>query len=136
MYFSRSYERNLKSGDPIVFYRTGGYYIGVVSTIGVVEKIITDIKDEHEFISLCKKRSLFTDEELLKHWNYDKQRRPFVVEFLYTYSFPKRPNLKRLIELGVIADSTSAPRRFTHISRNKFELILKEAQVDESIIVD
>lgn len=135
VYISRSFERGLKSGDNIIFYRTGGYYEGVVSTIGVVENVITDIKDEREFILLCKKRSVFSDDELLKHWYY-RTSRPFIVEFLYTYSLPKRINLKKLIELGIIADISSVPRGFTHISRSKFELILKEAHSDEGIIVD
>lgn len=135
VYISRSIERDLSPGDVIIFYRTGGYYKGVVTTIGVVESVVTDIKDEQHFINLCKKRSVFTDQELAKHWNYSKYR-PFIVNFLYVSSFTKRPNLQRLIELGVISDIKSVPRGFTKISRKNFDDIIREAEVDESIIVN
>lgn len=136
VYISRSIFRDLHCGDVIVFYRTGGFYASVVSTIGMVESILTDIKDGQQFIDLCRKRSVFSDKELLEHWNYRTNNRPFIVNFLYTYSFPKRINMKRLIELGVIADVQSAPRGFEPIKPEKFELILKETQTDESIVIN
>jgi len=103
-----------------------------------VQQLIGDhyhIPDAQSFVQLCRKRSVFSDEELLEHWNY-KQTRPFIVNFLYTYSFPKRPNLERLIEMGVIKDVQSAPRGFEQISQEQFESILHEAQVDARFIVD
>lgn len=136
VYISRSYERNLRSGDIIIFYRTGGYYQGVITTIGVVENICTDISDSNEFIRLCGKRSVFTERQLLEHWNYSKYNKPFIVNFLYIYSFNKRVNLKRLIELNVISDVNSAPRGYTLISKKNFEDIIKEVDIDEGIIVD
>ena len=135
VYISRSIERDLVPGDIIIFYRTGGRYRSVVTTIGVVENIVTAIKDEKQFINLCKKRSVFSDSELLKQWNYSKSK-PFIVNFLYTYSFPRRINLDKLIQLGVIKDIESAPRGFTKISKQMFYKIIREAQADESIIVD
>ena len=136
VYISRSIERNLNSGDIIVFYRTGGYYKGVVTTIGIVENVIDNINSEKDFIELCRKRSVFSDTELSEHWNYKKSNRPFVVNFLYSYSFPKRINMKRLIEMGVIPDINSAPRGFECLTKNKFIDILRECQADESIVVD
>ncbi len=136
VYISRSLFRDLHCGDVIVFYRTGGFYASVISTVGVVESIVTDIKDGRQFIDLCRKRSVFSDKELLEHWNYRTNNRPFIVNFLYAYSFPKRINMKRLIELGVIANVQSAPRGFEPIKPEKFELILKETQTDESVVVN
>lgn len=136
VYISRSYRRDLQSGDLIVFYRTGGYYKGVVTTIGIVENVVTNIDTPEKFIRLCRSRSVFSDKELLKHWNYDKRNRPFVVNFLYAYSFPKRINLKRLIEIGVIQDTGSVPRGFELLSSYSFKLILDETDTDESIIAD
>ncbi len=126
----------MKSGDIILFYRTGGYYRGVVSTLSVVENIIIDIKDERDFIRQCRKRSIFSDQQLIEQWNYNKKHRPFIVNFLYAYSFKRRPNLKKLIEIGMIRNIESAPRGFTLIDKNHFKLVLKEAEVDESIIVN
>jgi predicted nucleic acid-binding protein len=136
VYISRSIFRDLHCGDLIVFYRTGGYYHAVVSTIGVVESIITRIKDGQHFIELCRKRSVFSDQELLDWWDYKPSYRPFIVNFLYLYSFPKRLTMKRLMEIGVIADINSAPRGFELIKQDKFEQILKETQTDESIVVN
>lgn len=136
VYISRSMNRNLVTGDVIVFYRTGGYHEGVVTTIGIVESIVDGMRSEDEFVLKCRKRSVFSDEELKKHWNYDFRNRPFIVNFLYVYSLPKRPNLARLIELKVVADVGSAPRGFEAISKEQFKLIIKESQSNEGIIVD
>lgn len=136
VYISRSLDRGLNTGDIIIFYRTGGYYKGVVSTIGIVENVITDIKDELDFISKCRKRSVFTDQELKKHWDYKKTMRPFIVNFLYAYSFPQRINLKTLIDLGIIKNSDSAPRGFQKITTSQFNIIMRETRTDESIVVD
>ena len=140
VYISRSIERNLKPGDIIVFYRTTeknkAYYESVVSTIAVVETIVKNISDDDKFIGLCRKRSVFDDEALLTYWNYNPDSRPFIVNFLSVYSLPKRPNLKTLIDLGVISNVYSAPRGFLRISKEKFDLILKASISDERFIVN
>ena len=136
VYISRSFNRELKPGDIIVFYRTGGFYKSVITTLSIVESIHTDIKDYDHFVSLCRKRTVFTDEELKSHWEYRPHNRPFVVNFLYTYSFPRRLNMKRLIELGVIRDIESAPRGFEKLTRDQFNKIMSETDSNESIIVD
>ena len=139
VYISRSIERNLEPGDVLLFYRTGdypAYYKSVVTTIGVVENIIDNIPTEEDFIRLCRKRSVFTDEKLSKHWNFNKKSRPFIVNFLYLSSLPKRITRQKLIEMGVISDAYKGPRGFTQISVNNLKDILRESQADESIVVD
>lgn len=137
IYISRSYKRDLISGDIILFYRTGGYHHSVISTIGVVENVITNIESEEEFIRLCRKRSIFSDEELKKWWNDKPKNRPFIVNFLYTDTFPMpKVNMKRLIEMKIIASVVDAPRGFVQIKNDKFEEFLKEARANESYIVD
>lgn len=136
VYVSRSYFRELIPGDTIVFYRTGGIYKGVATTIGIVENVQTNIKDVHHFILLCRKRSVFTDQELTDQWNYSNRSKPFIVNFLYTYSFPKRPNLKKLIDIGIISDVQSVPRGFAPINSDAFKRLLKEAEVDTRFVID
>jgi predicted nucleic acid-binding protein len=140
VYISRSLERDLKTGDIIVFYRTasGGsaYHTSVTTTIGVVQNIITNIKSEEQFVALCRKRSVFSDCELRKHWNYSTNGRPFVVNFLYSYSFPKRMNLKSLIDEGVIQSTKAVPRGFSQISDEQFNRILEVSEADGRIIID
>lgn len=120
VYISRSYVRNLKAGDIVVFYRTGGIYQGVATTYGIVESVIDNIPNETTFIQSCRKRSVFTDDQLKEHWNYRKNEKPFIVNFIYAYSFRKRPNLKWLNENGIIPDILDMPRGFREISRENF----------------
>jgi len=136
VYISRSIERNLYSGDVILFYRTGGFYKGVLTTIGIVENVIDGIRSLGHFVNLCRKRSVFSDEELSSHWNFRRNNRPFIVNFLYAYSFPKRINMKKLIDMGVITDVNSAPRGFERITVQNFKDILRESKANESIIID
>lgn len=135
VYICRSFERNIKPGDIIIFYRTGGYYKSVITTLGIVENVKTNIKSSDEFIKLCRRRSVFTDHELLKQWNYNTYNRPFIVNFLYAYSFPHCINLQRLIELGIISDINSAPRGFTRITHEQFLTIIEETSTNENIII-
>lgn len=120
VYVSRSYVRDLKAGDIIVFYRTGGIYQGVATTYGIVESVMDNIPNELTFIQSCRKRSVFTDDQLKKHWNFRKNDKPFIVNFIYAYSFRKRPNLKWLNENGIIPDILDMPRGFREISRENF----------------
>ncbi len=120
VYISRSHFKNLKSGDIIVFYMTGSFYKGVVTTYGIVESTILNIPDVDTFIRLCRKRSVFDDEKLKEFWNYYPNLKPFIVNFLYTYSYKKRPNLKWLNKNGVIPDIHDMPRGFREISREDF----------------
>lgn len=137
IYISRSYYKDLNSGDIILFYRTGGYYEGVISTIGVIENVIKNIKSKEEFIRLCRKRSVFSDAELEKYWDYKPNNKLFIVNFLYTYTFPMpKVNLKRLIEIGVINSVKDAPRGFVEIKNDIFQKFLKEARANESYIVN
>lgn len=140
VFISRSVERTLHAGDLIIFYRTAdgypAYHTSVVTTVGIVESIVDNIRSEEDFIQFCRKRSVFSDKELSRHWNYNKSSRPFIVNFLYAYSFPKRINLQRLIEIGVIPTVKDAPRGFTPIKVTDLRNILKECNVDESFVVD
>ena len=140
VYISRSFERNLECGDIIIFYRTasGGpaFYTSVTTTVGVVQSVIKDIQSEEQFIELCRKRSVFSDKELSQHWNYRRKDRPFIVNFLYVYTFPKRMNLKALIEAGVIASTDEVPRGFQRISDQNFQCIMEGSNADKRFIVN
>jgi len=136
VYVSRAMKPHPSKGDILVFYRTGGYYKSVVSTIGIVQEVIYDIKSEEEFINHCRKGSVFPESELKAMWNYNKSLKPFIVRFMYIYSFPHRINMKQLIDLGVLSGVDDAPRGFKPISEKEFNLILKETRSDESFIID
>ena len=137
VYVSRSYERGLKPGDIIVFYRTadGGpaWYTSVATTIGVVQEVIDGIPDLPTFLSACRKRSVFTDKELQAHWDYSKSR-PFVVNFLFVYSLPKRPTLEKLDGIGFVKAS-NPPRGFARVSDESFEKLLQISNANTRFIV-
>lgn len=142
VYISRSFQRNLAPGDLIAFYRTKhqgpAWYTSVISTIGVVESMIDGITTEDDFIRLCRKRSVFSDDELRKHWQYKyangKWEAPFIVNFLYVTTLPMpRLTLQKLTELRVIQE---APRGFELLEDSKFELLLKEGRADASYFVN
>ena len=81
---------------------------------------------------------VFSNEELILHWNYNLKFRPFIINFLYVTSFQlgKRINRQRLIELDIINGSTNELRGLKPISKEKFITILKETKTNESLIVD
>ena len=137
VFISRSVRRDMVSGDIIVFYRTAsggsGHYTSVATTLGIVESVVTGIGNVDEFIALCRKRSVFSDEKLKEHWNWNARNRPFVVNFLYTYSLRKRPNLASLKEVNIIAE---APRGFDEISDAAFLKLLEISNADERLIIN
>jgi hypothetical protein len=124
----------MKKGDILLFYRSGGSkYKSVITTIGVVEEVITNISDLNEFIRLSRRKTVYSEEDLVQMWKKNPNFKPFLVNFLYTYSLPKRVIAKRLYEIGALE---SAPMGITKIKQSLFQDILKEAEVDESFIVD
>lgn len=137
VYISRSLRSDMASGDIVVFYRTkcGGpaYHTSVATTLGIIQNVVTDVRSVDQFIALCRKRSVFSDEKLKEFWNYNPTMRPFVVNFLYTYSLPKRPNLARLKQEKIIIE---APRGFDEISDTSFARLLEISHANKSLIVD
>jgi len=122
-------------GDILVFYRTGGYYKSVVTTLGIVLEVKNDFQNEDDFILYCRKKSVYPENELREMWKRNP-RKPLVVSFLYTYSFPHRINMAELINLKVLLGVNDAPRGFKAITTDQLNIILKATKSDESFIVD
>jgi len=135
VYVSRALTPHPKAGDVLIFYRTGGYYKSVVSTIGVVQEVKYSFRDEDDFVLYCRKSSVFPEDQLRTMWRYQTTK-PFVVRFLYVYSFPHRINMKELIDLQVLNGVNDPPRGFKQITKEQFSDILKATKSDESFIVD
>ncbi|MDP8202030.1 MAG: PIN domain-containing protein [Candidatus Tenebribacter burtonii] len=143
VYISRSIRRDIEKGDIIVFYRTatGGraaYYTSVITTIAICEGKADDIADENDFILKCRRRSVFDDNGLKKFWNYNPRYRPFIINFLYVHSFPtgKRINRQKLLELGILTGEENEIRGLKKITKDHFEIILKETETNESYFID
>lgn len=129
VYISHSSYRNLKKGDIMLFYRTGGYHKSVVTTFGIIEDVFDNISSLDELANYCKKRTFFNLSDLTSIWTRYPTLKPFAVKFLCAYSLKKRLNLKRLIELGVITGIESVPRGFTEITWDQLTTIVKEAKI-------
>jgi len=136
VYVSWAKEPHPQKGDLLIFYRTGGYYKSVISTIGLVEDVKHAFLDEKDFLTYCRKSSVFPDNKLIEIWQYKSYSRPFAIRFLYEYSFPYRLNMKELIDLKILAGVDDAPRGFREITKAQFDLILQETKSDKSFIVD
>lgn len=143
VYISRSIRRDIEKGDIIIFYRTAtsgraAYYTSVITTIAICEGKAVDIVDENDFILKCRRRSVFDDDGLKKFWNYNPRYRPFIINFLCTHSFPtgKRINRQKLLELGILTGEENEIRGLKRITKDHFEIILKETETNESYFVD
>lgn len=133
VYISRALFRGLRTGDNIVFYRNGGMYAGVITTIGIVNNVYHP-RTLEEFKNCCKRRTIFSDAELESQWNYNRNK-PFVVEFLYAYSFPTpKVNLKTLYDKGVFCGDF--PRGFAPLSKEQFETMLRLTRTSTKYIVE
>lgn len=136
VYVSRSINRDLRPGDVLVFYRTasGGSarYTSVATTLGIVQEIIDGFVSKADFIKACRKRSVFADAELAKHWDWSSSK-PFIVNFLYAYSLPKRPNLENLQSAGIIVN---APRGFEPLTPVAFRKLLEISNADHRLVFD
>lgn len=143
VYISRSYERNIKSGDILIFYRTAprgvpAYYGSVLTTIGIVEGKVDGMQTLQEFISRCRKRSIFTDSKLKEFWDYNPRNHPFIIKFLYVCSFKlgNRINRQRLLELKILKGTEDELRGLKQISTDEFITIIKEAKINENLAVN
>ncbi|MBP8824424.1 MAG: hypothetical protein KBH07_12350 [Flavobacteriales bacterium] len=125
VYISHALQRDLNTGDVILFYRTGGAHKGVATTVAIVESVIDNIRSEEELIEVCRKRTVLSTGQLREFWNYHKTLKPFVINLLYAHSIRRRPNLVRLVELGVVPAVNQLPRGFGKISWAQLERAIK-----------
>jgi hypothetical protein len=137
VYISRSLRSDMAPGDIVVFYRTasGGpaHYTSVATTLGIIESVVKAISSEDEFVALCRKRSVFSDAKLKEHWNWKPSYRPFVVNFLFAHSLPKRPNFAALKEHHIIRE---APRGFDELSDDAFMRLVEISNANKNLIIN
>jgi predicted nucleic acid-binding protein len=144
VYISRSINRDIKKGDIILFYRTkeegkSAYFSALITTIGIVDEVIDNIKSESEFILKARKRSIFNNEALIKWWNYKTNNRPFLINFLHIYSLipEQRKKLirKNLLDLGILTGEENELRGLKQITIEQLKTIIKEANINESYFI-
>ncbi len=123
-YLSHSFNRSLKSGDILVFYRSGGIHKGVATTIGIVEEVFDEIASSDDLIGICRKRTVLGETEIKEYWDRKPNNRPFVINFLYGFSFAKRMNLKRMLDENILPSMDSI-RTINKMDWGAFEKLIK-----------
>ncbi len=134
VYISRAIQPHPKAGDVLIFYRTGGLYKSVITTIGLVEGVRYNFANEEDFVLFCRKSSVYPEDKLREMWRYSP-RKPFAINFLYSYSFPHRINMKELIDMNILSGPDDAPRGFKQITLEQFKLIVEKTRSDDSFII-
>ena len=130
VYISWSFENNVNPGDLLVFYRMGEEgtykkYSSVITTIGVVDEVISRFSGKDDFLSHCQNRSVFSKEELESFWQ-NHQYNLKVLKFVYVKSLTQKLTLDWLQKNGIVAPK-KGPRPFTVLTDNQFNSILKES---------
>ena len=132
VYVSWAPEQNIYPGDVIVFYRTGETqpkkYSSVITTIGIIDRVISSFKNEEDFLQHCQNRSVFSQEELKSFWNNHRYNLK-VIKFVYAKSLTKRLTLDYLHKQGIV-DPPSGPRPFTRLTNDQFDMILRDSQTE------
>ena len=130
VYISWALERNIHPGDLIIFYRTGEQsrkkYTSVVTTLGVIDEIITGFKDKKDYLQHCQNRSVFTDEELEKFWN-GHSKNLMIVKFIYVETLGTKLTLEYLWGKNIV-NAPSGPRPFLKLTDEQFDDIIKDSQ--------
>lgn len=133
VYISWASDNGAKPGDLILFYRTGPYgsnkkYTSVISTVGMVDEIISDINSERELLHFCQNRSVFSTDDLKRFWAEHRYNLK-VLKFIFVKSLTKRLTLGYLWDRDIVP-APSGPRSFTKISDDQFRMILRDAETE------
>jgi predicted nucleic acid-binding protein len=137
VYISFSFERNIRAGDIIVFYRPGltrnrKKYESVLTTIGIVDNIFCEFSSKDDFFRHCQNRTVFSTNELNDFWN-KKRESLLVVKFIFVKSLHTRLTLEFLWNENIIP-APNGPRPFTKITDGQFDKILTESKTNINFI--
>ena len=137
VYISWAPERDIHSGDLILFYRMGEEgsnkkYTSVLTTLGMVDQIYDNFKTKEEFLSHCQNRSVFSKDDLDYFWNRHRSNL-MVLKFVFVKSLKNRLTLDYLHQLGVV-EPPNGPRPFMRISDDIFKKILSDSKTNVKFV--
>ncbi|OAV45688.1 GNAT family N-acetyltransferase [Lewinella sp. 4G2] len=129
---------SFKKGDNVVIYRTkddkgSAEYRSVATSICRVEEVRSkhSFSDSQEFITYCKKYSVFDEQDLTNWFKNDNFK---TIKMTYNVAFKKR--ITRNVLINEIGLDRNQYWGFFHIDNNKFIKIIKKSEINESIIFD
>lgn len=125
---------NLTSGDSLLFYQKSDKIkeCGIIAA-GVVERVYHSFINEKDFHTRCRKRSFLSDETLEKYWlKYNKK--PIVIEFLFTYSF--KDDFIAQSRLNDLEITGLNNKQVFQLSQNEFKELIKGSHYEKNIITN
>ena len=132
---------HLKKNDIIVIYRTAeqgksAHYSSVFTSICVIEdyRTLDSFYDFDDFYNHCKSYSVFSKSELIKI--YKEKKYKHVIKMSYNIALSKRINRAKLIDMGIMSNDRSFYSGFGLLRYDQLMDVMKEGQVDESLIIN
>ena len=137
VYISWAPGNGVKPGDLILFYRTGPEgtrkkYTSVVTTVAMVDEIISNIQSQEELLSICQNRSVFSTKELKDFWANHRSNLK-IMKFIFVKSFTKRLTLGYLWEHDIVP-LAKGPRSFMRLTDEQYNQIMHDSQTEVKYI--
>lgn len=137
VYISWAPGNGVKPGDLILFYRMGDEgtikkYSSVVTTVAMVDEIISNIRSEEELLGLCQNRSVFSPKELKDFWVHHRFNLK-VMRFIFVKSLTKRLTLSYLWENDIVPPP-GGPRSFMKLTDEQYNQIMQNSETEVQYI--
>lgn len=133
VYISWAPMNGVKSGDIILFYRIGPNgsnkkYTSVVTTVALVDEIISSITSQAQFLSICQNRSVFSVDELNYFWASHRDNLK-IIKFIFVKSLTKRLTLEYLWKHNIVLPP-GGPRSFMKLTDEQYNQIIRDSQTE------
>lgn len=132
--------KNVAVGDCIIIYRTtdhqgAAYYRSVATSLCQVVEIVKarDFPSEKAFIEYCQRHSVLDEGELRKRYAKKGGNPNYAVKLSYNLAFPKRPNLKSLIDNNIV--NKKEYLGLCKLTDQAFVSVLKLGDVSEGFVI-
>lgn len=103
-------------------------FTSVVTTVAMVDEIISNIHSQEELLSICQNRSVFSTEELKGFWR-DHRRNLKVLKFIFVKSLSKRLTLGYLWDHDIVC-APRGPRSFMKLSDEQYNQIMHDSETE------
>ncbi len=133
VYISWAPMNGAKPGDIILFYRMGPEgsnkkYTSVVTTVAIVDEIISNITSQDQFLHICQNRSVFSVDELNNFWARHRNNLK-IIKFIFVKSLTKRLTLEYLWNHDIVS-APSGPRSFMKLTDGQYDQIIRDSQTE------
>ena len=99
-----------------------------VTTVAMVDEIISNIHSQEELLSICQNRSVFSTEELKGFWR-DHRHNLKVLKFIFVKSLSKRLTLGYLWDHDIVC-APRGPRSFMKLNDEQYNQIMHDSETE------